>query len=329
MSAARLPTVDMRALALSAAAASPLFAWQIVDTLSDDPWPAASIPLATQLSAVLYAINSAFGHVFVALGTVLALQRDPAALQARSFRRNAIAVAVLLSTIFALPLALALADGYAYLARAGLWSQQLAELVLGTVTPPAAVAVAAHLYVNWRREPPDQRDGARFLAFTALGLALALAFYLSSMIGSVPRTLASDITLLPFLLWLVQVAATRVVDDIGIVFLFGSIAVACLRRANVEDRLGWVTAAMFGASLSYWLLDYGPSYLRMRPFLTHEDTVWSEPNLFALLVCALFGLVSGPVYLFAVNREALRRALADVPRSIGELRRWPSQPTDD
>ncbi len=328
--------VDLRALTLSAAAASPLFAWNIADALSSETLLNDSIVQIAidQVQLVVHLIVAAFGNVFVALGGALFLQRNAPRLRPFSFTATALAIVGLLVALNAVVLGFELlaTEIYSSSAAAQVIRQRvLVSLILSNTALLAVVGVAARLYIGWRREPPDPKDSARFVVFAGVGLALALAYIVWRMIAmiSTPYTDALTESVPIIVLWWMQGAAVSIVDSLGAVFFVGSIAIAWVRRVNVEDNLGWVTMGALAASLAYWLVVYGPTLAQAMPYLNDPDLVWTQPHLRALLAAIAVGLIGGPLYLHAVNRDALRKAFANVPTSIRALRSWPYRPSED
>ena len=335
---AGLPAVDLRALALSAAAASPLFAWNIADALSDEALLNDSIVQIAidQVSLAVYLVAAAFGNVFVALGGALFLQRNAPRFRPFAFAATSLAIVCLLVALNAVILGLELlaADLYtsAHESSAALDIRQraLAALVLRNTAPLAVVGVAARLYVVWRREPSDPKDRPRFIVLGSIGLAVALAYIIwrTILMLSAPYGAAISESLPITALWWMQVSAVSVVNSLGAVFLVGSIAIALVRRAQVEEELGWVTMAGLAGSLAYWLVMYGPSLAQAMPYIADPDTRWNVPHLRTLLTSIAAGLIGGPAYLYALNRDALRKAFANFPKTISELRRWPYRPSE-
>lgn len=328
MSGWRLPTVDVRALALCAVAVTPLSAWLIFD-----PAPWHDLETSSDVQAafnfvflVVDAFIVSFGCVFVALGGSLALQADQP-LRTFRFKLWALVIGGVLTWIYVFAYGLGLASvsevaDNEYLSRFG------TSILLNSTTTLASIAVATHLYILWRRNPAEQADSRRFAAIAAVGVTLTLAFYIADLNRFFGK-LQSEGALLVFSL--MELAANKLVGNVGIVFLFGSMAIAWLRRAKAERNLWSVMAAMVGAGVIYWLLYYG-----------HYSYVF-QLQLVELFVCVATGFVGGLLYLYALDRGAFRAALADTtnnigklraalgntPKYIGKLRRWPYRDSDD
>jgi len=330
-----VPGIDLPALALAAIAASLFFAWHVAASWST-PHHAGSSVIAIavdQMQAVAFLLLMSFGHVFVALGGALFRQRKAPQFLSFSFMTTSLAIVGLLVALGAamqgVEMLVAVQDPpppeTTLLARQYL----LVVLVLNSTSQIAVVAVAARLYVQWRRTPAAPQDSLRFAALTLIALIVA--------IGCVPRWAmnnSSDLfggamSAFEAVLGWILLLSSYIIWSAGAVFLHGYVGIANVRRAQVEDRLGWVMMAAIAASLAHWPVVYGPSVSHAMPALANPVARWTQPYLRTLLSSLAMGIVSGPIYLYVVNRDALREALAKFPTSVAALRRWPYRPIDD
>lgn len=318
--------IDLRALAAAALAVSPFFVWNMVDRLADpyQRYETTASLIVGQVQLAEGLILTTFGYVFVALGWALYRQRKAKRLLPFAFVAASLGVATLLAVLSAAVWGVHLLD----LSRYGtsdyvvyLKQNAVLALVLNNAALFATVGVAARLYVGWRRVPADPLDSLRFAALTVITLVFAAVSFVSWVIGVWSRPAVSGAPSPITALWSLQEAATSLVESAGAVFLYGFMAIAALKRAQVEDRLGWVTAAALGASIASWLMVHGPS---LAEALQMPDQYLIQLSLSALL-SPVSGLIAGPIYLYVVHPRAFQEALADFPTSLEELRRWPDR----
>ena len=188
----------------------------------------------------------------------------------------------------------------------------------------AAVAVASRLYVFWRNPSLDRRDARRFTALAMLAFGLTISsiarwtiwMLTPPMVGLVP---------LPYALFSgILIFTSSLVINAGAVFLFGSVVIALLRRAQVESRLVWTTAGSIGAMLCYLLVQHGSAILA---YLLADPTLRLIP-IPQVVQCVVVGILGGPLYLLIVDPEAIQKTFANLPSLIRSLRSWPYRPPE-
>jgi hypothetical protein len=337
MSKAELPVVDLRAFVLSAVVVSPFVIWASVVLL----WEAIDYgdPIATVVfdlsQFALEWLTWVVGLVVVSVGGALLLYRRSARLRPLLHTLTALVIVGLILLIESTQFLLGVLG--AELRSPGATTQvEAINHLLRQTSLLAAVAVASRLYLAWRAASPDPKDTHRFIALGAIALALAVvsigrwtigmieAFYLPP---SSVQTIGPSLPFSHFALGLMLTAVSRLVENAGAVFLFGSIAIAVVHWARVESSLRWTTAASAGATLAFaitqgWIGAFLVLWTAPDPNLVLVD--WSSTARGFLV--AVFG---GAFYLFVVDRDALRRAFANWRERIVELRQWPYRPDAD
>ena len=316
-----IPALDLRALVLSALAVSPFLAWAIADSVADDVHfavPVATIAIQTS-EFVIDWLTWIFGVVVVAVGGALFAQRKSERLRPFQLTLTSLAIVGLMLLIESTSFGLR-----AYFVE----SRTLFEVgrhVVRQTSLLAAVAVASRLYVFWRSPSLDRRDARRFIVLAVLALGVAISSIVRWTIWVSTPPMAGLVPLPFVVLSGIVIFTSDIVINAGAVFMFGSAAIALLRRSQVETNLVWVTAASVAAMMVYAIIRFGSEILA--PLLTDRNALYwiAWPQVVPGLVA---GIVGGPFYLFVIDPEAMQMSLTKLPSLVRHLRNWPHQPSE-
>jgi hypothetical protein len=319
----QLPPVDLRALMLASVSVSPLYLWFLVDSVSEAVGagePLSWIIFGQSLYVIDLLIN-VVSTVAIALGSALIIQR-------RGVRPLSFMITSLLVFVAVVVLSFGLTSLNGTLPR---WESfganaqyEIVVSVLSHSCAFVAVALAARLYVHWRQAVIDTLDARRFAVLGAVAIALAAVAALDLTIS-----VLFDLDPLRLMMLTVQQFLGSLIESVGTVLLFGSIAIAAIRRAGVEDKPLWVMAAGLSTAFAYWLTRH---VAPMVPQLEYVD----DTEFDALLTAFAVGLCGGAFYFAAINRDlvrdgvaAVRSGIANPSDTIRTLRNWPYRPTED
>lgn len=324
-----LPCVDIKALVLASLAVLPLFLWHIVDSVSQIPPGASPTYIAVdQLRFAFDVVIGVVGTVVVALAVALLVQRRSPKLRLFSFTRTALLAVVPFLAVEALEFSITWlqfdAQSLGFVAHE--LRYQLIVMFLRYAGSFVGVASASRLYFHWRRSDPDALDAKRFAALCGVALALTVVStvywqvsWMSAVNPEPPSLPLALLSCVNYFLW-------ALIGCAGVVFLFGPIVIAAVRRAQVEDNALWVVFAAASAAFVCWLVMFGPS----------ARDAWSDAHENGLVTVVLVGVGGGALYLQVVGGDLMRSAavavrsvVADLPGTVRKLRNWPYRPDDD
>jgi hypothetical protein len=321
-----LHAVDLRALVWAGLAIFPLYAWFVVDGLRgaiDDGYSAVDIVL-TYVPYIAGLAVDAVGSVVVAIVGAHMLQgRRP--VRPFSFSITAFCVALFIVALDALYSTFTLVS--ASLERVLEPDAVTFEVVASVLRASGgllAVALATRLYVRWREPTPS---GPEAMVLSGLALCLAVAVLLDhvlvsfKMTGSHPTENSIPLAMTGWL----QFVSWTVITYAGIVFLFGSFAIAWLKRMQAERHVVWGAAAGLAAAVIFYVVYYGPSAIQSFTAGLAPST-YASLNYISLLTTIAAGLGGGIAYAIAVDPESVRKS---IPASINTLRTWPQRPSED
>ena len=242
-----VPGLDLRALGLSAIAASVFFAWNIADSLSDPfRYGTTAISIAVdQAQLVAYLLAMSFGYVFVALGFAHFHQRKRQQLLPFSFMTTSLIVVMPFVAInAALQVARLIQIGRRPAEYSPMWWQEFTALVLSNLGTIMVVIFAARLYLHWRKVPPDPQDGARLAAISVTTALVAVMLILSWWVFRMwPQVASGSMPVTPLIIYVLSQSAYCIVWSAGVVFMYGFAAISVVRRLQMEHRLHVVTLA--------------------------------------------------------------------------------------
>lgn len=327
-SSSSLPQIDLRALVFAALAVLPIFLWQVVISFSEIPSGASLTYIATgQLTSAFEMVISVVGTVTVAVGIALITQRRYPHLLPLSFTMTALLALLPFLVIELLAFGVAwlqLDDDIAFLTYE--LRYRLIDLFLRYTGDFVAVALASRLYFHWRRAIPDPVDVKRSAVLCAVALALTIVSttHWVVLMASVVNPPPDPLPLLA--LWSLHYFFWALIGCVGVVFLFGSIAIALVRRAQAERNLPCVVVAGVAAAFVCWLIMFGPS----------ASDAWGDDHENGLITVFVVGVGGSVLYVQVVDGDFVRSTVAavrsvvnDVPRTVRKLRSWPYRPTED
>jgi len=321
--------VDLRALVWASAAVTPVAAWLLIVSIDDSieagiPWGAGAFGHALM---VIGLITQVAGSNVVALGAALYVHRRSSTLRPLAFMTTALAFALPFVVTDAIAFYLAwlhAALRYEEMSPAGT-QYEVAVVVLRLSCLLVSVALASRLYLHWRRVPSDRRDVAAFLAFSTLAAVVSVVATVLwvDLVWSSNVNPSASVPLA--VLWTSQFFLWTLASWAGAVFLFGSLALAAVRRAGLDGRFVWVLVAGLAAGLAYWLIKY------LAPMAFSLEFMDSAQYR-ALATALLTGVVGGLAYLQMLDGglvNAIAAALTDLPGTVRTLRRWPHRPSEE